>query len=187
MESSWWKDLSQLDDEQRKVISVDDDADHLVIGPPGCGKTNLLLLRASYLHRKGTTNIKVLAFGRVLKEFIVSGTAHYPFAPDKVQTFMRWAYEILSANGIHLNHDDEFDKVRDEMFAKLSEVAAMKKAENVYDVILLDEAQDYSADEVELIRLFGERRAGLGCLNSNSASISGASSKVRLPRGTTAG
>jgi predicted AAA+ superfamily ATPase len=53
MESSWWKDISQLDEEQKKVISLDDDADHLVIGPPGCGKTNLLLLRASYLHKRG--------------------------------------------------------------------------------------------------------------------------------------
>ena len=162
MESSWWKDLGQLDDEQKKVISLDDDADHLVIGPPGCGKTNLLLLRASYLHKKGTTNIKVLAFGRVLKEFIASGTAHYPFAPDKVQTFMRWAYEVLSANGLALTEDDDFDKVRDQMFARLGEVAAMQKPENIYDLILLDEAQDYSADEVNLIRSFGERIFAVG-------------------------
>src|SRR4051794_13430981 len=122
MESSWWKDLGQLDEEQKKVISLDDDDDHLVIGPPGRGKTNLLLLRASYLHKKGTTNIKVLAFGRVLKEFIASGTAHYPFAPDKVQTFMRWAHEVLNANGIALDENDDFDKVRDQMFAKLGEI-----------------------------------------------------------------
>src|ERR1700733_88977 len=111
MESSWWKDLSQLDDEQQKVISVDDDVDHLVIGPPGCGKTNLLLLRASYLYKKGTTNSKVLAFGRVLKEFIVSGTSHYPFAADKVPPFMRSEYEVLTANGLHLDDNDDFDKV----------------------------------------------------------------------------
>ncbi|QHP73050.1 transposase [Bradyrhizobium sp. LCT2] len=30
-------------------------------------------------------------------------------------------------------------------------------------------------------------RAGPGCLNSNSASISGVSARVRLPRGTAAG
>jgi len=30
-------------------------------------------------------------------------------------------------------------------------------------------------------------RGGLGCLNSNSASISGDSARVRLPRGTAAG
>jgi superfamily I DNA and RNA helicase len=174
METSWWKDLGQLDDDQKKVISLDDDTDHLVVGPPGCGKTNLLLLRASYLHKKGTTNIKVLAFGRVLKEFIVSGTAHYPFAPDKVQTFMRWAHEVLNANSLALEEDDDFDKVRDRMFAKLSEVAALKKAENVYDVILLDEAQDYSSDEVDLLRSFGERIFAVGDNNQRITERTGA-------------
>jgi superfamily I DNA/RNA helicase len=178
MEASWWKDLGQLDDEQKKVISLDDDADHLVIGPPGCGKTNLLLLRASYLHKKGTTNIKVLAFGRVLKEFIVSGTEHYPFAPDKVQTFMRWAYEVLNANGVKLEEDDDFDKVRGQMFAALCEVAALQKAENVYDVILLDEAQDYSADEVSLIRSFGERIFAVGDNNQRITEKTGALEKL---------
>ncbi|PZV40059.1 RNA helicase [Mesorhizobium kowhaii] len=177
MEASWWKDLSQLDEEQKKVISLDDDADHLVIGPPGCGKTNLLLLRASYLYKKGTTNIKVLAFGRVLKEFIVSGTEHYPFAPDKVQTFMRWAYEILAANGIELEEDEDFDKVRDQIFKKLGEIAAKGMAENVYDVILLDEAQDYSADEAVLIRSFGERVFAVGDNNQRITEKSGALEK----------
>lgn len=178
MEASWWKDLSQLDDEQKKVISLDDEADHLVIGPPGCGKTNLLLLRASYLHKKGTTNIKVLAFGRVLKEFIVSGTTHYPFASDKVQTFMRWAYEMLAANGIQLEEDDDFDRARDQIFAKLSEIATQRRAENLYDVILLDEAQDYSADEVTLIRSFGERIFAVGDNNQRITEKSGALEKL---------
>ncbi|MDR0099831.1 hypothetical protein RFW65_07360, partial [Acinetobacter baumannii] len=77
---------------------------------------NLLLLRASYLHAKGVTNIKVLAFGRVLKEFISAGTDHYPFAADKVQTFVRWAYEMLAANGIQIEESDEFDKIRARLF-----------------------------------------------------------------------
>lgn len=178
METSWWKDLSQLDDEQKKVISLGDDTDHLVVGPPGCGKTNLLLLRASYLHKKGTTNIKVLAFGRVLKEFIASGTAHYPFAADKVQTFMRWAYEILNANGISIEEDDEFDRVRGQMFEKLKEVAALRKAEDVYDVILLDEAQDYSAEEISIIRSFGERIFAVGDDNQRITSKTGALEKL---------
>ncbi|EJN07136.1 DNA/RNA helicase, superfamily I [Bradyrhizobium sp. YR681] len=178
MESSWWKDLSQLDDEQRKVISLSDDVDHLVVGPPGCGKTNLLLLRASYLHKKGSTNIKVLAFGRVLKEFIASGTAHYPFSADKVQTFMRWAYEILSANGISIDEDEDFDKIRDQMFARLGEIAAMQKAEDVYDVILLDEAQDYSADEVSIVRSFGERIFAVGDNNQRITKKTGALEKL---------
>ncbi len=178
MEASWWKNISQLDEEQKKVISLDDDGDHLVIGPPGCGKTNLLLLRASYLHKKGTPNIKVLAFGRVLKEFIVSGTANYPFAPDKVQTFMRWAYEILSENGVALEEEDDFDKVRGKIFVELAKISAQGKAENVYDVILLDEAQDYSADEAKIIRSFGERIFAVGDNNQRITEKSGALEKL---------
>ncbi|WP_421362407.1 ATP-binding domain-containing protein [Agrobacterium rosae] len=178
METSWWKDLGQLDQDQAKVISLGDDKDHLVIGPPGCGKTNLLLLRATYLHKKGTKNIKVLAFGRVLREFISSGTAHYPFAPDKVQTFMRWAYEVLAANGVSLEEEDDFDKVRDAMFGKLAEIAAEGKLENVYDVILLDEAQDYSSEEVEIIRSFGARIFGVGDNNQRITGKTGALEKL---------
>ncbi len=180
MEASWWKDLGQLDEDQTKVISLGDDKDHLVVGPPGCGKTNLLLLRATYLHKKGTKNIKVLAFGRVLREFISSGTVHYPFAPDKVQTFMRWAYEVLAANGVALEEEDDFDKVREGMFAKLAEIAAQGKLENVYDVILLDEAQDYSSEEVEIIRSFGERVFAVGDNNQRITGKTGALEKLEM-------
>lgn len=174
MEASWWKSVSELDDDQKKAIALDEDEDHLIVGPPGCGKTNLLLLRASYLHAKGTTNIKVLAFGRVLREFISAGTEHYPFAADKVQTFVRWAYEVLAANGIKVEESDDFDEIRTRLFAGLVEVAAKGAAENIFDVILLDEAQDYSAEEAELIRSFGVRVFAVGDNNQRITDQSGA-------------
>ncbi len=174
MEASWWKSIGELDDDQKKAIALDDDEDHLIVGPPGCGKTNLLLLRASYLHAKGVANIKVLAFGRVLREFISSGTEHYPFAADKVQTFVRWAYEILAANGIKVEDSDDFDEMRVRLFAGLAEVAAKGAPENVFDVILLDEAQDYSAEEAEIIRAFGTRIFAVGDNNQRITDQSGA-------------
>lgn len=174
MEASWWKSVSELDDDQKKVIALDEDEDHLIVGPPGCGKTNLLLLRASYLHAKGVTNIKVLAFGRVLREFISAGTEHYPFAADKIQTFVRWAYEVLAANGIKVEDSDDFDQIRARLFAGLAKVAAKGAAENVFDVILLDEAQDYSAEEAELIRSFGARVFAVGDNNQRITDQSGA-------------
>lgn len=174
MEASWWKNLSELDDDQRKVIALDDDGDYLVVGPPGCGKTNLLLLRASYLHAKGITNIKVLAFGRILKEFISAGTGHYPFAADKVQTFFNWAYDVLAANGIHIEDNDDFDAIRADLFASLAQVAQLGIAENVFDVILIDEAQDYSGEEAALLHSFAERIFAVGDDNQRITDKTGA-------------
>ena len=42
MNDTWWVKQSQLDDDQKKVFTLPIDKDHLVKGPPGSGKTNLL-------------------------------------------------------------------------------------------------------------------------------------------------
>ena len=49
MNETWWVDPSQLDVDQKKVIRAGADQDLLILGPPGSGKTNLLLLRDNYL------------------------------------------------------------------------------------------------------------------------------------------
>jgi len=177
MEASWWKNIGELDDDQKKAIALGEDEDHLIVGPPGCGKTNLLLLRASYLHAKGVSNIKVLAFGRVLREFITAGTEHYPFAADKVQTFVRWAYELLAANGIKVEDDGDFDQIRAALFEGLRTIASKGTPENIFDVILLDEAQDYSAEEAAIIRSFGARLFAVGDNNQRITEKSGALKK----------
>ena len=162
MESSWWTDPNDLDPDQRKVITLSKSEDHLVIGPPGCGKTNLLLLRASYLHRAGTTNIVVLSFGRVLREFLAAGSQHYPFASDKVQTYVRWGAEMLRANGMEFEERENFEETRSRLFDSLQTLAGQGRRENVHDVVLVDEAQDYSGDEIALIQKFGDRVFAVG-------------------------
>ena len=47
MTDTWWVKQGQLDPHQKKVFTLSISDDHLVKGPPGSGKTNLLLLRES--------------------------------------------------------------------------------------------------------------------------------------------
>lgn len=174
MESSWWTDPKQLDNDQQKVVALSSAVNHVVVGPPGCGKTNLLLLRATYLYKKGISNIIILSFGRVLREFLATGSAHYPFADDKIQTYVRWGADLLRANGVDFEEGANFEETRGKLFAALTSIEAERKLENVHDVILIDEAQDYSAEEITLIAKFAERVFAVGDKNQQISEHKGA-------------
>ena len=45
MEETWWTRPEQLDKYQAQVVALPHDSDHLVTGPAGSGKTNLLVSR----------------------------------------------------------------------------------------------------------------------------------------------
>jgi superfamily I DNA/RNA helicase len=54
---AWWRELQELREEQRDVIALPPEGSFLVNGPPGSGKTNLLLLRANYLANTEHSNL----------------------------------------------------------------------------------------------------------------------------------
>ena len=59
MDQAWWKNKSELDKDQLDIIGLPLGNSYLIAGPPGSGKTNLLLLRASYLTLAGHPNIQI--------------------------------------------------------------------------------------------------------------------------------
>lgn len=162
MGATWWTNPSELDAEQKQVVALKDDGHHLVIGPPGCGKTNLLLLRASFLHKKGLKKIAVLTFARTLREFLASGAEHYSFSSDKIQTYIRWGMALLAENGVSLDDSEGFSARRASLLSALQKLASKNLPENMLDCILLDEAQDYTSDEIAVLRCFTPRLFAVG-------------------------
>ena len=79
MDQTWWVSEEQLKGEQKAIVTLPIANSHLILGPPGSGKTNLLLLRANYLHLAGHTNLAIVVFTRTLQEFIVAGGHEYDF------------------------------------------------------------------------------------------------------------
>ncbi|MCQ8873090.1 AAA family ATPase [Mesorhizobium sp. LMG17149] len=174
MAGTWWTKPEDLDEKQLEVVSLGLGGNHLILGPAGCGKTNLLLLRATYLHKSKISNIAVFAFGRVLKEFLTSGAANYPFSSDKIQTYLRWGAEMLSANGIAFSGKGNFDEVRAELYEKLYGLAGKNLEENRLDCILIDEAQDYDEREIDLIFSFADQIFAVGDDRQRISNVSGA-------------
>jgi superfamily I DNA/RNA helicase len=82
-----YQDLSK---EQDEVLSVPLESDHLVVGPPGTGKTVMALHRTTALFEQGF-DPRLLMFGRLLAGY--TGTAaRTQGVDDRVSTFHSWFY-----------------------------------------------------------------------------------------------
>jgi DNA helicase IV len=151
-DTSWWIDSNELDDEQLEVISLPADGNFLVVGPPGSGKTNLLLLRGSYLVDSQRPNVAVLMFTRSLREFVVRGSGHYSVAEDKIQTIMLWEQRLIREHASPISSGDKsFQEVRRAHAEALKAIFDKKPAlEHHLDCILVDEVQDCLPEEIEL-------------------------------------
>ena len=72
MNETWWVNSGRLDDDQKSVLRADPRENLLITGPPGSGKTNILILRANYV-KSVLPRALFITFTRTLAEFIRSG------------------------------------------------------------------------------------------------------------------
>jgi superfamily I DNA/RNA helicase len=148
---SWWRELGELNDEQRSVIGLPAEGSFLVNGPPGSGKTNLLLLRANYMAVTEHANLAVVVFNRTLREFIRAGSEQYNFDPDNVWTSRMFFDRLLTEAHADYERTNNFDIDRQRRIAALQR-AIPPGRDPIFEVIMLDEAQDYLASELHLFR-----------------------------------
>jgi superfamily I DNA and RNA helicase len=157
MKNTWWVGKEQLDGEQKPIIELPIDGHYLVVGPPGSGKTNLLLLRANYLTLAGYPNIAVVVFTRALREWIAAGAEQYQFRPDKIVTLIGWEYDLLRQYGERLSFGGSFLEQRSRGLAAIQELIERRGLEDIYDAILLDESQDYLPAEIDVLHRLAKR------------------------------
>ena len=155
MAGTWWVGEQELNDEQKDVISLSAEGDHLVTGPPGSGKTNILLLRANYLTLSGKPNIAIVVFTRTLRKFIASGGREYSFPAEKIMTSVKWQRDVLYQYGVTVNPPAGFEERRRYFAQELGNLIARRNLSNIYDAILLDEAQDYTLEEIAQFKRLG--------------------------------
>ena len=161
--NTWWVSSQQLDDAQKNIIQIPtDEGNYLVVGPPGSGKTNVLLLRAAYLRSAGIANCVVLVFTRSLREFIATGASDSTrLPPNRIQTHAAWTLDLLRKLGrpFRPSSDDlTHDELRQGRHDALSAAAhELHLGAQYYDSLLLDEVQDYWTCEVELLSVLTRR------------------------------
>lgn len=152
MSNTWWRDEDELAREQSDLLDIPPEQSLLINGPPGSGKTNLLLLRANQLYLGDYPNLYVVVFGSLLKNFIQLGGAQYKFPSDKVVTHTGLFKMILRMEGA--DFDDRgmaIDVARKQRADTLEQLMDSGKIGAQFDALLLDEAQDYTPQEIRVL------------------------------------
>lgn len=158
MNSLWWVGTANLDPDQNKVLGLPPTGRYYVTGPAGCGKTNLLVLRSRYLVKRSIQNYAVLVFNGPLEQFLASNSS-YGVAPEKVNTFVSWAHKQLWAlcgsDGLG-DLPDDLKKRREAVCSRLLAHLQETGKRELFDTILVDEIQDYTAQEIELLGMMAK-------------------------------
>lgn len=155
MNTNWWKQKKQMDQVQKQFINLPVGGKYLLSGPPGSGKTNMLLLRAEVTIGSGERNILFITYTRSLADFIRSGAVSRGLIePHQIKTFHSWAYEhVLENLNERLEFDDgDFKEIsREKTLEKLIEANEKRPSEFMYSAIFVDEAQDLTLNELNVL------------------------------------
>ena len=165
MNETWWVSPSQLDDQQTEILSALPEDQMLIVGPPGSGKTNILMLRANYV-KSVAPRILLLTFTRTLAEFLRSGPnvgRSDQIQQNDIKTFMQWARRLIQELGGEIpDNTGNFNSDRLAISDYLLEILRSEKTGKLYDVVFIDEVQDFIRSELECIRLVSHKMNAAG-------------------------
>ena len=153
---------SDLTDEQRVIVNLPFDRNHLVTGAPGTGKSVIAIYRASDMVNAGH-DVLLLVYNRPLMLYITSAVNRLDIDAS-VNTWQSWMSEFyrdeFGCSYPQLNGPFTYDwSVIKKNFSKLG-----KK----YDQIIIDEAQDVPLDLIESLKLISK---GVTCFMDEKQSI----------------
>lgn len=155
MRASWWRSKSELDADQLAFIKLPPHGRHSLVGPPGSGKTNLLLLRAQYIAGTGEKNVLVVTYTKALADFIRTGIGSAGLiSANQIKTYHSWAASHIFENLGHaaLSKNSDFDDAtRNDILGLVKEANAKLFSKKHYSAIFVDEAQDLTVDELDAL------------------------------------
>jgi superfamily I DNA/RNA helicase len=151
----WMVGRGLLSEQQERIVTLPTEANHLVTGPPGSGKTVLLLHRADELlrnHHIFPRQLRVLVFTNVLRAYIGAGADALNLPFELIQSFYSWVFQLAEREGLPKS---KAAKLEDKCKETLQAVVGHCETEQsvpLLDAVLVDEGQDLPLDAYRLLR-----------------------------------
>jgi superfamily I DNA/RNA helicase len=155
MATLWWTRKEQLDKDQIYLIEkLPLRETFLILGPPGSGKTNVLLRRAQFVRGQRLPNVLVLTFTRTLTEFVKTGCfdaqGREIFPQSCVTTLESWQRMLYGQHRTNLPGRAPLTEWKRQLAAGAMDFRGKGRIPP-YDALFIDEAQDLLVEEVKLI------------------------------------
>jgi superfamily I DNA/RNA helicase len=155
--SIWLLPRLELTPEQLRVVEMPPHEHKVILGPPGSGKTQVLIHRADYL--SGAYNLKsdqyrVFVFTNVVKEYIKSGIQFLGLPEEVVSTFDHWCRlvyeEHISRRLPWRGRSIDFAEVRSGVLKLYRDKPQLQKR---LSFALVDEGQDLTPQVYEILSM----------------------------------
>ena len=153
---TWLLAKSELKPEQKKAVELPIDKHQLITGPPGSGKTQILVHRAHFLYQQykvKPTEFRIFVFTNVLKDYIKQGIELIGLPEDNVLTFDYWCKQYYQARiSGRLPWDSEKKTTDFAAVRKAVRQHVEKLAAPLYVFVMVDEGQDLDQECFEILR-----------------------------------
>lgn len=160
--ATWLVPRNELTVDQLRAVEQNANEHRAVCGPPGSGKTQVLLHRAKHLQqalRCDPSRFRIFVFTRVLKEYIRSALDALDIPDSCIVTLDEWCSHYYKQNirgSVPWDSDNKTPDFAAIRSAVLDDIQDGPGPLVKYKFVLVDEAQDLVPEAFDLLRLISE-------------------------------
>ena len=139
---SWIVPFTHLTDIQRRAVQLSPERHRIFSGPPGSGKSIVLLHRAAYLRNQyqiPEERLRVFVYTNALKRYLCKEAHLVGLSPSVITTFDSWCLQMARKYLGRLDPSVDFPEVRSKLAAALERQADRRF---LFDAVFVDEGQD---------------------------------------------
>lgn len=160
--AKWLVPSNELSLEQKAAVEISPDSHRVIKGPPGSGKTIVLLHRAKELQqlwRVSPERFHIFVFTNVLKDYIKSALDLLDLPQSCVTTFDYWCVEFFRKEISSSPPWDSFSKNLDYSAIRLrvrDKIRENPAKYRLFDFVMVDEGQDLESISYEILKLISK-------------------------------